>query len=206
MRKLKTHIGKVFSFLLVGAVLILGSCDKVENVVGPQDRTVVQKDTMKVYTVRLTGVELRPIERKNNGNGMAYGRSDTLSNQLSFETVPQYNIIDSTEIYKRSMEERLSYEVVNPVEHASANPSFKFNKPIVSNGRTINAGMNFLADSLLKSHVDFPKVIHPSGRAQIKMDKDHFFIPSKLYMVQATWHTTEGEAFTDSVKVFINIK
>ena|GEM_PF-6566565 len=187
--------------------LALQACTQSDSVVGVQDRVATDAmDTMKVYTVQITGVQLQPIEREETGNGVAFAWSDTLQNQLKFEVIPQYIILDSTTVTKRNMEEKLSYEVVNPVTALRSKSNFQFNKPVIVNGARIGGGKNFLADSILSEHVDFPTRLHPEGRAQLELDKNHFFIPVNRYTVRATWQTEQGEVFTDSTSVFINMR
>ncbi len=188
-------------------VFLAHACEEAGSVSGVQDRTAAQAmDTMKVYTVQITGVSLHPIDKEHTGQGAAFSWSDTLNNQLKFEAEPEYMILDSTVVTRRNMEERLSYEVINPVVSTKANSVFNFDKPIKFRDMRISAGRNFLADSLVAEHVDFPAKLHPEGRAQLEMDQDHFIIPPRKYTVQATWKTEKGEIFTDTTRVFINLR
>lgn len=193
-------------FCLFAVLLSMLSCQDNNAVVGTQDRIQVEQDTMKVYTVKLTGVTIHPIEKEETEDGVAFSWSDTLENQITFEAVPEFNVLDSTTITKPPEEERLSYKIVNPVESSTARPTFKFNKPVIFKDMKIRAGKNFMADSVLSGFVDFPSTLHPAGRAQLELDMDHFFIPPKQYIVKASWQTEEGEVFIDSTSVFINMR
>lgn len=209
MRSLINRHTSLLSLLsIVALVFLLHGCDEANPVSeGVQDRMAVEAmDTMKVYTVQITDVSLHPIDKENTDQGVAFSWSDTLNNQLKFEVVPEYTVLDSSVVTRRNMEERLSYEVVNPVVSTKANSVFNFDKPIVFKDKQISAGLNFLADSLVSEHVDFPAKLHPEGRAQLKMEKDHFFIPPKKYTVKATWQTEKGEVFSDTTRVFINMR
>lgn len=192
------------SLCLLLLLIFVQSCKDTSQITGIEDRVQLNQDTMKVYTVRLTGVSLQPIEKEETEEGFAFSWSDTLQNQIKFEAVPEYNVLDSTVVTKRPMEERVSYEVVNPIESSSSNAMFKFNKPVLFKNITVKAGRNFIADSVLSEFVDFPSQLHPAGRGQVELNMDHFFIPPKKYTVQAAWQTEKGERFTDSTQVFIN--
>lgn len=205
LRKTHTYSWAVVLIGMLTAVLYLQACKDISQVTGAQDRVKIQQDTMTVYTVKLTGVTLHPIDKNVSNGRMSFSWSDTLNNQLKFEAVPQYVKLDSTVITKPVMEDRTSYEVVNPVTSTKADARFNFNKPIVFRDLRIQAGKNFLADSILSRHVDFPLNLRPGGRGQLELDMNHFFIPPRKYTVMATWKTEKGEIFTDSTRVFINL-
>ena len=141
----------------------------------------------------LTGVKVTPIDKTERGDV----KSDRLTHGIRFDIQTTYVLVKGTEAEP--------FEILNPTVESKS--SLTLDKPVTFKGENVPAGTNLLKykkfdGSFLNVLMPdlFPFAIHT---ASIMKD---FELPADTYNVKLEWTTTQGQVFSETVKVYIDVK
>lgn len=162
-----------------------------------------EEEGCSIPVIRLTGVEVRPLDR--DGNGTFY--SSTLRNQIAFSAKAEYDVIERREV------ECVSGPLVDPAPGITVNPVefgsrkvIQFDGPIRARGESIPAYTNLLGVEALSEEVGLLGRIGAFGLTTTRFDRDTYDIPDGKYEVTFAWTTSEGETLSDRADVRIDLE
>ena len=167
--------------------------------------------------LRITGVEVKPLDRKEEGSFTQSFHSDTLRGQITFELHARSKRVlieyDSTLVaydelrleHNRNLkpgDEPIPYPPSqNHVEYGSG--VLAFNKPVLLDGVALSPGTNVLAADYSGEAVLYasPSV---GARSQVHVREERLRIPKGWNELYFRWSTDDGLVLGDTVRVYID--
>ena len=144
----------------------------------------------------LTGVDVVPIDRSVADGKVNDHRSNTLTHWIRFDVRTKFEVLDGTKTKP--------FKITNPTERSKC--SLIVDKPVQFKGKEVPAGTNLLKHQQFDG--SFLNVsmspLSPLVVNQIQI-RDDFTFPPDTYTLRFQWETSEGEKFTDTVTVRIDI-
>ncbi len=167
-----------------------------------------EEDSYTIPVVRITGVEVRPLDRKEEDGTTSYFYSDTLHEQIVFSVRTQYDNVG-----ERAIECRPNDPLYDPVPGVVLNPVefggwrvVQFDGPIQAHGEVLVANTNLLEMKALEDDYGIRKRVGPFGISEIHLDRSIYTVPDGAYEVAFAWVTSEGETLADRVDVRIDLR
>ncbi|MBE9118281.1 hypothetical protein IQ249_20525 [Lusitaniella coriacea LEGE 07157] len=162
-------------------------------------------------SVRMTGVDVQPLDCKQEGKYTHLFDSDSLRGQATFRVRVRYDKIPASHQSKNRSWFGNSATVSEPYPYKRLNNSIlgesvlRFDRAIELNGQTIEAGTNLLEIPGIQDHLFFPDAIVPDVNNQVTLKTEHFHIPPGNYEVYFEWTLDDGQILGDTVDVAIDI-
>jgi hypothetical protein len=163
------------------------------------------EEACTIPVVRITGVDVTPLDRRVAGGQTHFFHTDTLRTQLVFEVRALYDEVDRREVpcVDDPLIDPVPGEVLNPVELGPS--ALHFDRPIQVLGQEIPPGENVMQldglqdDHALRAHV-YPFAVH-----EVRLDGARFYLPPGPYAIHFAWQTVAGEGLADVVQVYVDV-
>lgn len=158
-------------------------------------------------TVRITGVEVKPLDRQVRANGhIDYFYSSTLREQVVFAVEATHETLseESVECPDDPLIDVAPGRVVNPIE--GFGHIVQFDRSIQAAGAAIPAETNLLQVEALDDDYGLRTRPSPFAIAEVRFDRATFSFPPDDYRATFAWITSEGDVLQDRVDVRIDLK
>lgn len=163
---------------------------------------------------RITGVDVRAIDRRQEGQFTHYLWSDTLRQLVQFEVRAAFERLPDAGGAARVDDPLASDpypgDIVNPTLRERT--SIVLDRPVVHRGVEIPAGTNLVAVEAIRNSFDgmMSDLLHggpsPFTVSTVAFRLYAFEFARGPHTFTFRWETAEGEAFTDSVAVVIDLQ
>jgi hypothetical protein len=167
----------------------------------------------EVPRFRITGVEVRAIDRRQEGQLTHYFWADTLRQLVQFEVRAAFERLPAeggAAAADPLATDPYPGDIVNPT--VRERNSIVLDRPVVHRGVEIPVGTNLVAVEAIRDSFDgsMSDLLHsgpsPFAVTAVAFRLRAFEFARGPHTFTFRWETAEGEAFTDSVSVFIDLQ
>lgn len=184
--------------LCMAACLLVASCGVL-----PSDEQ--REETCTIPVVRITGVDVTPIDREQRDGQTHYSFPDTLRGQVAFQAETEYEKLGEETVAcpDDPLADPMPGQVVNPVEGMGY--VVRFDRPLQVLDEAIPAETNLLEVEALQDEYGLRSRLSPFAIVELHFDRTIYTFPEDAYRGAFAWITSEGEIIGDSVQVYIDL-
>lgn len=168
----------------------------------------------EVPRFRITGVDVRAIDRRQDGQFTRYFQADTLRQLVQFEVRAAFERLPAGGGAAAATDplatDPYPGDVVNPTLRERS--SIVLDRPVLHRGVEIPAGTNLVAVEAIRNSFDgmMSDLLHsgpsPFAVTEVAFRLRAFEFARGPHTFTFRWETAEGERFTDSVAVVIDLQ
>ncbi len=166
------------------------------------------EENCSIPVVRITGVEVKPLDREEQNGKTSYFYTDVLREQIVFAVETQYETVGEREVEcppDDPLYDPIPGVVLNPVEFGGWR-TVEFDGPIRAHGEALPAHTNLLEVEALEDDYGIRASVYPFAIHHVRLDRDTYDVPDGAYEVSFAWVTSEGEALADRVAMRIDLR
>lgn len=185
--------------LFMAACILVASCS-----VFPSAEEGEEACTIPV--VRITGVDVTPIDREPSAGQMHDAFPDTLRGQVAFQAETEYEKLGEETVAcpDDPLADPMPGKVINPVDRLGH--VVRFDRPIRVFDAVMPAEANLLEVGALQDEYGLRRRLSPFGIVELHFDRAVYTFHEDAYRGVFAWITSEGEVISDSVQVYIDLQ